>query len=531
MTGRRPSEMVLGVMAVISTLVLFALRVHVAVGTGFGDSEALYASYALHPQPSYLDHPGLIGSLARLIGGGAAPTPFATHLVTAFLAAAVPWVGALASLAAGARLRGALAVALTLTWVPELAIGLFGLTPDLPLALTWLASLGLFARAARSPAHSFAAFICTLGVGVFVGLATLSKLSGALLGISLLACSLHRDLRRRFLTVAPWAALGVALILIAPLILFEAERGWPMARHRLISTQGAAGFSLRNLGAFLGGQLAYVTPPFLLGALLVARDLFRGRRSDMVSAMLFTCSVVTGLPLALLCLWSRVAEPHWFAPTYLALAVQVGRAEIVGPRLARGSLITGVCVVAFAWLWIRTPLAPRWLGESYRPRYDIANDLYAWGPGTELIDSVIARNSGAELEGLVVVGPHWTICAQAQAHLGRRVRVGCNGPRRDDFDAWLPRDHWADVRHVIYVHDSRFRIEPERDLPGRVVRGVFQIEVVRGGRVVRTIWVTHLEKTEAAARAQPGAAVSPAERIISASASGPGFGVVSNVSP
>ena len=531
MTPRRATETTLWTAAIVSTLVLFALRAHVAVGTGFGDSEALYASYALFPQPAYLDHPGLIGSIARLIGRGAAPTPLSTHLLTACLAAAVPWVGALASLAAGARLRGALAVALTLTWVPELAIGLFGLTPDLPLALAWLGALGLFARAARSPAQSFTAFICTLGVGALVGLATLSKLSGALLGISLLAAAFHRDLRPRFRTVAPWAALAVALILIAPLVLFELGQGWPMARHRLISTQSAAGFSLRNLGAFVGGQVAYVTPPFLLGAVLVTRDLIRRRREDAVSAMLFTCLVVTTLPLALLCLWSRVAEPHWFAPTYLALAIQVGRTEIVGPRLARGSVITGVAVVAFAWLWIRTPLAPRWLGESYRPRYDIANDLYAWGPGRELLDAVIARSSAAEAEGLVVVGPHWTICAQVQAHLGRRVRVGCNGPRRDDFDDWLPRDHWADVRHLIFVHDSRFRVDPERDLPGRVLRDVSQVNVVRGGRVVRTIWVTHLEKTGAAAFAQPGAALSPAERISSASASGPGFGVVSSVSP
>ena len=111
MTPRRATETTLWTATIVSTLVLFALRAHVAVGTGFGDSEALYASYALFPQPAYLDHPGLIGSIARLIGRGAAPTPLSTHLLPACLAAAVPWVGALASLAAGARLRGALAVA------------------------------------------------------------------------------------------------------------------------------------------------------------------------------------------------------------------------------------------------------------------------------------------------------------------------------------------------------------------------------------------------------------------------------------
>ena len=39
------------------------LRIQIAQSTGFGDAEALYASYALFPQPAYLDHPGLIGAL------------------------------------------------------------------------------------------------------------------------------------------------------------------------------------------------------------------------------------------------------------------------------------------------------------------------------------------------------------------------------------------------------------------------------------------------------------------------------------
>ena len=34
---------------------------------GFGDSEALYACYAMHPQPAYLDHPGLIGVIMQII--------------------------------------------------------------------------------------------------------------------------------------------------------------------------------------------------------------------------------------------------------------------------------------------------------------------------------------------------------------------------------------------------------------------------------------------------------------------------------
>lgn len=484
----------LWVVAVLSSVVLLLARLAVATGTGFGDAEALYASYALYPQPAYLDHPGLIGSLARLLGGGAPPSPLTAHVATSVLALAVPWVGALASRAAGASTAGALRVLLCLCWLPELSVGLFGLTPDLPLSLLWLSALGCAAFALDSEAASYRALIATLGVGVAVGLATLAKASGAVLGLALFVASFSVA-RARYRTLAPYGAIAVALVLLSPVIAWELREGLPMLRHRLISTQGSAGFSLRNLAAFVGGQLAYVTPPFLLGAALVLRDLFRRRRQDAISRMLFQSTLVVAVPLAFLSLWSRVAEPHWFAPAYLGLALHLGRTEAVGPRLGRACVITGAAVVALALVWIRTPLPPRLLGSAYRPRYDIANDLHAWKPGGKLLDRVLAARALEGESDPVVVGPHWIVCAQLQAHLGRRARVGCNGPGRDDFDGWLPQATWSSARHVLFVHDSRFRLDPARELPDRTVRAVDETQVLRGGRVVRTIWVTDLERT------------------------------------
>ena len=246
--------------AIASSLLLFALRLHVGHGTGFGDAEALYASYALHPQPAYLDHPGLVGMVARLIGNGQAPNPQAAHLFAAVLATLVPWLGALGALGAGASRSGSVLTALALTWVPELAIGLFALTPDLLLAVTWLGALGLAALALSAEPRSFRALISTLGAGLLVGLAFLAKVSGALLGIALLVTLLSRGARGRLRTFAPWGALGLGLVLATPVVLWEAKHGWPMLTHRLVSSQAQAGFSLRNLGALLGGQLAYVSP-------------------------------------------------------------------------------------------------------------------------------------------------------------------------------------------------------------------------------------------------------------------------------
>jgi hypothetical protein len=283
-------------------------------------------------------------------------------------------------------------------------------------------------------------------------------------------------------------------VLLAPVVLWEIREGFPMFRHRLVATQADAGLSLRNVGALLGGQLAYVTPPFLVAAGFVLADLARKKAGDPIARLLWLSTLVPAVVLIPLCLWSRVAEPHWLAPAYLALAVHVARGEIVGRKLAVASIATGAVITLIAWAWVRTPLPIRLLGASYQARYDLANDLYAWEPAGALLEESVAR---AFLEARtlpVVVGPHWIVCAQAHAKLELRVPVGCNTALRDDFDRWLPRKRWIHAPVVLYVHDSRFEVQPELELPGRVATRQSEVEIVRGGRVVRTIWVTRLEK-------------------------------------
>src|SRR5690606_30785535 len=77
-------------LALALSLGLLALRLHTARGLGYGDAEALYACYALYPQPAYLDHPGLIGVLMSWVGRGSAPEAPTAHGVSALIATLVP---------------------------------------------------------------------------------------------------------------------------------------------------------------------------------------------------------------------------------------------------------------------------------------------------------------------------------------------------------------------------------------------------------------------------------------------------------
>lgn len=320
--------------AVLSSAALLAVRLYAADLVGFGDAEALYACYARHPQAVYVDHPGLIGAVARLVGRGDAPSPASAHTATALVATAVPWLAALAARALGASWRGALVAALTLMVTPEIAVGTFGLTPDLALIILWYAALGFAGLALRSAAGSLGALAASLAAGMVAGLACDAKASGVLLVAGLVLAYGSRPARRHLATLAPWAALLLCLLVVSPVVSEEAARNFPMLRHRLVETQGGAGLSARNFAALVFGQLLYVTPPLLWGAGVVARDLWRERNADAPTSLLFLATAACA-PLILLMLVSRVAEPHWLAHLPCAAALHRHTDRGSGQTLAR----------------------------------------------------------------------------------------------------------------------------------------------------------------------------------------------------
>jgi hypothetical protein len=293
--------------------------------------------------------------------------------------------------------------------------------------------------------------------------------------------------------------------------------------------------SFRNVGALIGGQVLYVTPPFLIGAYRVLRDLF-AKNSDPVNRLLVLGAVIPAVPLVVLCSWSRVAEPHWLAPAYLSLALGMARSDAVGRRVARSAVGVGLAAIVLAWLWVGTPLAPRYLGSRYVPKYDLANDLYAWqGAKLALVEEV--EQAQQEDHDVAIVAPHWIVCAQVHAALGAGVSVGCESPSGDDFENWYPKRTWIDAATLIYVSDDRFPSPSADRFPDRAAVSSRRFVVYRGGRTVRTIRMTRLDRKAVASRCGDYSAAvadsrsSPARRKSSESPSGPGFGVVSSRSP
>ncbi len=481
---------------------LLIVRLVAAGRVGFGDSEALYASYALHPQPAYLDHPGLIGILARAIGNGVAPTPKQAHVLTSLASTLLPWLMTITCRACGASWRRALSAGLITALVPEVAVGLFGLTPDLLLALSWTGALALAAVALQQPPGTPLAAVGFAGAGLLAGVAAASKVSGLLLVAALVATYSSPAARPHARTIAPWAGLATALLATEPIASYESAGGWPMIHHRLVDTQHAAGLSLRNAGALLGGQLLYLSPGVALLGVQTFRSLWRDRR-DPVGTLLFLACVVPAAVLVPLCLWSRVAEPHWVTPALLALVAAGARRRDPPPaRRVVAAMAFAATMVVAVYAWTLIPTAVRLAPSSWDPKLDITSELYGWpeviGEVRREIDA--SRSSVVSFDALAVVAPHWVLCAQLDAALEGGARVGCNTPVADDFDAWWPRERWRHAEVVIWVTDARFG--PPPSMPNYATLHSQDIPIRRAGRIIRVFTVAVLARS-AVARAFP----------------------------
>jgi hypothetical protein len=479
-----------------ATLALLAVRLVAATHVGFGDSEALYASYALHPQPAYLDHPGLVGLAARLVGGGTAPSPLAAHLATAVLATAFPWILALTCRACGAAWPRALAAALVAALAPEIAVGLFAMTPDLLLSLAWTGAIGLAALALGARAGSGRASAAFAGAGLLAGVAAASKVTGLVLFGALALAYASRSARPHGRTLAPWAGLAAGAVILVPIVGFEARSGWPMVTHRFVDTQADAGLSLRNVGALLGGQLVYLSPLVAVLAALAAREAWRARGQDAIGRLLWGCFALPAVMLVPLCLWSRVAEPHWVAPALIALVPAAARAaRVPSRRLVVAACATAAAMVAAVHAWVLVPGAVALAPDSYDPLLDISNELQGWPEVTaavrkEVADATLVGPDG-EKPTLAVVGPHWVVCAQLEAALRDQVRVGCDTRVPDDFDLWWPRPLWRSADLVVWVSDARFG---PPSLPKHAAVREREVRIERAGRPVRLFTITLLAR-------------------------------------
>jgi hypothetical protein len=480
---RRPSTL-------LALLVLGNSLLHFVLGCvlGLTGDEAHYALYASHLALSYYDHPPLVGWIQWPLVALGAPdgvlrlipeTLWALGAVIVYDIARrlhtllVPATGT----AEGAGLWAALAY----TLAPLLHLIGIGLVPDtLLMTLTAAVMWQTLRLLDEDVADHLSAWLL---LGLLLGLAGLSKYTAIFAALPVMACLFSAYGAVLLRRAGPWLALLLAVALVLPVFIWNAQHEWISFRYQLHHGSGGA-WQLSAVLIFLVAQLL-LYPVFVRGLFGLRHGVRGGFALDSAQRWLLAFFALPFFVLAYLA-GGGTSLPHWTAPAWVALAPFVGlglaalwahgRRWLIGVALGLQGLLTLTFYVLMLWGG-----APGMTGvaidsedtESQNP----FTDFYGWEQAGARAREIAEQNGIAHL-----AVQNWTLASRF-AWYARPLPVHVLAPDFDQFTLWsgplfegsnaVVMD-WSQMSYRLPVGEGQF----ERCRPVEVV------PVERAGRMI-----------------------------------------------
>ncbi|MGH2406006.1 MAG: glycosyltransferase family 39 protein [bacterium] len=435
-----------------------AVRAVLSVSVPLLDGETYYWVWSKTPALSYLDHPPFLAYLIRVttvLGDGEVWVRLGPLLAGVLTPLALFTLGReMFGVCAGLIAAGIFQVVPVLT-----GAGLFA-TPETPLFLWWSLSLVCVRRALWGNPRWW------IPAGAAVGLGMLSKMTMIILPLGVLGFILTR---RRKVLRSSWLDLGVAiaLVLFAPVLIWNAGNGWATARFILHERPQQVPVGPAGLLAITIEQLAFAIAlaPALLWMIV---PVLRRRRDDRMAFLLWMILPTLALLCAVVWVWGA-AHGYWAGPAYLGLAVALG--GLWPGRPAALAMGMNAAFIAYAALLPLLPVLPAPPGtvESVAGWHDVARR---------------AEELAAGLPNPVVyVVDHFEGAAQFSYHTLRRHTVTI--PKPFNGSVWRSPSQ-VPIASAVWIVASEWQptARPEEFFVHVVARETLPI-VVRGREVRR----------------------------------------------
>jgi 4-amino-4-deoxy-L-arabinose transferase-like glycosyltransferase len=308
--------------AVVVVFLVARLAFALLLGPGVDESYTLAISRAL--SLSYFDHPPLHQWIAHFAAGafgeGLCPRlPF----ILLFAATGLIYYRLTADLFGP---RAAIVAVFALNVAPfYFASAGAWIVPDGPLLFALAAAVWALARLFfATPPDRASVWGLWLTVGVALGFAGLSKYSAVLSVFGLLAFVVVSPRQRRWLAdPAPYVAAAVALVMILPVIVWNARHSWVSFGFQGGRGAPAARLKPAQVLAMALGEIAYLSPwlfaPLVLGLVAAWR-----KRGDPRRLFLFCLALPPILFFTLTPLWGARGLPHWTMPGWFFVFALMG---------------------------------------------------------------------------------------------------------------------------------------------------------------------------------------------------------------
>ncbi len=468
-------------MALAALAALTLLRLAVAASVPLAPDEAYYWVWSRALAAGYPDHPPMVALWIRL---GTIMAGSGTLGVRLLAPPSIAIASLLLADAAdrllpgrGAGLRAAALLNATLLF----GVGGVLMTPDAPLLAFWTACLWALARLLHSGDQRW-----WLAVGLFAGLAMVSKYTAALLWVGIAVWLLITPSTRPWLRrPAPWLGALVALAVFLPVVLWDAGHGWAsFARQGGRIGLWHPELAIRFLGELFGGQIGLVTPLifacFAGGIVAATRQAWRTREPA------WTLLAALTLPAVALftehALGDRV-QGNWPAVIYPAAAIAAGglRAPI-WRRLMPPAIALGLGITLLVYLQASVPLLPAGIDP-------IARQLAGWDALAVQVDAV-RREVGASY----VAADQYGVASKLARTMPRGVTVIGVQSRWAHID--VPR---ADLKGQLGILVSSARRDSEPDAaPWSVLTEIGEVQRRRGAAAVETFRLFRVAVAETA---------------------------------
>lgn len=410
-------------------LAITLLHLLVAGRVPLSTDEAHYALYGLHLDWSYFDHPPLVGWLQALV------LPFSQSEFALRL-----WPIALSLATALALFRFARqlfpndnpwlafwSVALYQSGLLFQALGL-ALLPETPLLLfTLLGLLALLCALERGRLVDWLLF------GLCVGLAGLSKYTAITL---VLSAALFLTAQRRWdvlRTPGPWLGTAIALVLIAPVLYWNATHDWLSFRYQLDHGFRPKNWEWTRVGiAQLAQCFAYAPGIYFFGLIALVAGFKQWRERGVQLSLLLV------LPVLLLFAAGSGREetlPHWTALAWAGVAPLSARWVLAHwsrqPVRAFTYFSGGYSLALIVLLHVLMFFPSLPFPGKHHPLTPLTGWPQAALRATQLHSELLREHPQA-----VLLVPNWALASRL-AWYARPLPVQVPDERFDQFDLWF----------------------------------------------------------------------------------------------
>lgn len=488
--------------AIVLLLAISALlRAVIASWVELGNDEVYYWTYALFPDWSHFDHPGMVGWVMQLFSLNLLfDSEFFLRLSSVVFMTLNTWV----VYRIGKELRDE-AMGLRAALLYTASIYAFVITgvfilPDTPQNLFWLLSFWALIRYVKKQSNTALLF-----AGLAIGLCILSKYTGVFLWIGFGLYVLFFD-RKSLKNPSLYLSIALTALCCLPILYWNIQNDFVSFRFHG-DRVGIGHFNFKSFGTELGGELLYNNPVNYILAIIAVVAGFRKRlpiETDVRRLIMLTALPMIGLFLFFSL--SRPTLPHWSGPAFNLLiflsASWLERFSVLRQKhIIASSLGFLTLVVTFGIAEIKTGFIPldRHTEATKVGKDDFSLDLYGWRQAGVKFAELRAQKvaEGEMKESDAIIGNNWFPTANIDYYIARPLNMDVLGygpldrmhkymwinEQRGGFE--IGADYW-------YIADSHFFIDPEQayaytNFKSIRLAGIIPIE--RHGKIVRNLFI------------------------------------------